>query len=94
MRNTAYDSESHYKTTTQVLQPGQQMAVFPNSAITCRTIKHTCNRNLIRKYDYNNQQVYWFILVYPRSTEGGKGVYWLHPDICPSVGPSVRPSRL
>ena len=30
--------------------------------------------------------------LYPRSTEGGKGVYWIHPDVCPSVRPSVRPS--
>ena len=29
-------------------------------------------------------------LLYPRSTEGGKGVYWIHPDVCPSVRPSVR----
>ena len=28
--------------------------------------------------------------LYPRSTEGGKGVYWIHPDVCPSVCPSVR----
>ena len=28
-------------------------------------------------------------LLYPRSTEGGMGVYWIHPDVCPSVGPSV-----
>ena len=32
------------------------------------------------------------ILLYPRSTEGGKGVYWIHPDVCPSVRPSVCPS--
>ena len=28
-------------------------------------------------------------LLYPRSTEGGMGVYWIHPDVCPSVRPSV-----
>ena len=28
-------------------------------------------------------------LLYPRSTEGGMGVYWIHPDVCPSVHPSV-----
>ena len=28
-------------------------------------------------------------LLYPRSTEGGMGVYWIHPDVCQSVGPSV-----
>ena len=27
--------------------------------------------------------------LYPRSTEGGMGVYWIHPDVCPSVRPSV-----
>ena len=27
-----------------------------------------------------------------RSTEGGMGVYWFHPDVCPSVRPSDRPS--
>ena len=31
-------------------------------------------------------------LLYPRSTEGRKGVYWIHPDVCPSVRPSVCPS--
>ena len=31
-------------------------------------------------------------MLYPRSTEGGKGVYWIHPDVCPSVRLSVRPS--
>ena len=30
--------------------------------------------------------------LYPRSTEGGLWVYWIHPDICRSVCPSVRPS--
>ena len=25
------------------------------------------------------------ILLYPRSTEGGMGVYWIHPDVCLSV---------
>ena len=25
------------------------------------------------------------ILLSPRSTEGGMGVYWIHPDVCPSV---------
>ena len=29
------------------------------------------------------------VFLYPRSTEGGMGVYWIHPDICPSVRPSV-----
>ena len=28
-------------------------------------------------------------LLYPRSTKGGMGVYWIHPDVCPSVRPSV-----
>ena len=27
--------------------------------------------------------------LYPRSTEGGMGVYWIHPDVCLSVCPSV-----
>ena len=27
--------------------------------------------------------------LYPRSTEDGMGVYWIHPDVCPSVRPSV-----
>ena len=26
-----------------------------------------------------------FNSLYPRSTEGGMGVYWIHPDVCPSV---------
>ena len=26
-------------------------------------------------------------LLYPRSTEGGMGVYWIHPNVCPSVCP-------
>ena len=30
--------------------------------------------------------------LYPRSTEGGIGVNWIHPDVCPSVCPSFRPS--
>ena len=29
------------------------------------------------------------ISLYPRSTEGGMGVYWIHPDVCPSACPSV-----
>ena len=28
-------------------------------------------------------------LLYPRSTAGGMGVYWIHPDVCLSVRPSV-----
>ena len=28
-------------------------------------------------------------MLYPRSTEGGMGVHWIHPDVCPSLGPSV-----
>ena len=27
--------------------------------------------------------------LYPRSTEGGIGVYWIHPDVCPSVRPCI-----
>ena len=29
------------------------------------------------------------VLLDPRSTEGGMGVYWIHPDVCPSDCPSV-----
>ena len=28
------------------------------------------------------------ILLSPRSTEGGMGVYWIHPDVYLSVRPS------
>ena len=31
-------------------------------------------------------------LLYPRSTEGGMGVYWIHPDVCPYICPSICPS--
>ena len=34
----------------------------------------------------------YIVLLYPRPTEGGMGVYWIHPDVCRSVCPSVRPS--
>ena len=30
--------------------------------------------------------------LYPRSTKGGMGVYWIHPNVRPFVRPSVRPS--
>ena len=30
-----------------------------------------------------------FISLYPRCTEGGMGAYWIHPNVCPSVRPSV-----
>ena len=32
------------------------------------------------------------ILLYPRSNEGGMGVYWIHPNVRSSVCSSVRPS--
>ena len=32
------------------------------------------------KFDYNRTD-----LIIPRSTEGGMGAYWIHPDVCPSV---------
>ena len=28
----------------------------------------------------------------PPSTEGGMGVYWIHPDVCPSIHLPVHPS--
>ena len=33
-------------------------------------------------------QTYRFL--YPHSTEGGMGVYWIHPDVCSSICPFVR----
>ena len=42
----------------------------------------------------NHSQIKKVQLLYPRSTEGGMGVYWIHPDVCPSVRLSVRPSSV
>ena len=32
------------------------------------------------------------LFLYPRSTEAGMGAYWIHPEVCLSVRPSVCPS--
>ena len=32
----------------------------------------------------------WSPLLYLRSTDNGMGVYWIHPNVCPSICPSVR----
>ena len=34
----------------------------------------------------------WSSFLYPRSTEGGMGVNWIHSDVCTSICPSIRPS--
>ena len=31
----------------------------------------------------------YYPLIIPRPTEGGMGVYWIHPKVCPSVRPPV-----
>ena len=44
-----------------------------------------------RVYPDNHAHVsHSVVFLYHRSTEGGMGVYWIHPDVCPSVCPFVH----
>ena len=40
-------------------------------------------------HHYHNHHHYYY---YTRSTEGWMGVYWIHPDVSPSICQSLRPS--